>query len=46
MDYDEWALSVPGEITGDSLWKMEAYRLAPFVADVGWYDVTTWMMPN
>ena len=43
MDYDEWALSVPGEITGDSLWKMEAYRLALFVADVGWYDVTKLM---
>jgi four helix bundle protein len=29
------------EITGDSLWKMEAYRLALFAADVGWHDVTT-----
>jgi len=32
---------VPVEITGDSLWKMEAYRLALFAADVGWHDVTT-----
>jgi len=40
MNYDTWVKSVPGEITGDSLWKMEAYRLALFTADVGWHDVT------
>jgi four helix bundle protein len=27
-------------ITGDSLWKMEAYRLALFATDLGWHDVT------
>ncbi len=43
MNYDEWATSVPEEIKGDSLWKMEAYRLALFVADVGWNDVTKLM---
>ena len=41
MKYEEWVASVPKEITGDSLWKMEAYRLALFAADVGWHDVTT-----
>jgi four helix bundle protein len=41
VEYEEWASSVPKEITGDSLWKMEAYRLALFAADVGWHDVTT-----
>ena len=40
MNYETWVKSVPGEITGDSLWKMEAYRLALFAADLGWYDVT------
>jgi four helix bundle protein len=40
MCFEEWLKSVPGEITGDSLWKMEAYRLALFAADVGWRDVT------
>jgi four helix bundle protein len=40
MNYDEWMLTIPKELTGDSLWKMEAYRLALFVSDVGWYDVT------
>jgi len=40
VEYEEWATSVPKEITGDSLWKMEAYRLGLFAADVGWQDVT------
>jgi four helix bundle protein len=31
---------VPSEITADSLWKMEAYRLALFLADPAWSDVT------
>lgn len=40
MNYSEWLNSVPAEIHGDSLWKMEAYRLALFAADLGWHDVT------
>jgi len=40
MNYEEWERSVPQEITGDSLWKMEAYRLGLFIADVGWHDIT------
>jgi len=40
MNYEMWAGMVPSEITGDSLWKMEAYRLALFAADLGWHDVT------
>ena len=43
MNYKEWERSVPREITGDSLWKMEAYRLGLSVADVGWHDVTELM---
>ena len=43
MNYEEWERSVPQEITGDSLWKMEAYRLALFIADIGWHDVTKLM---
>ena len=38
--FEEWASSVPQEITDDSLWRMEAYRLALFACDVGWQDVT------
>jgi four helix bundle protein len=43
MRYDEWLKSVPSEISGDALWKMEAYRLALFAADIGWSDVTKLM---
>ncbi len=40
MNYNEWLMTVPETITGDSLWKMEAYRLGLFAADVSWNDVT------
>ncbi|MBU0705317.1 MAG: four helix bundle protein [Chloroflexi bacterium] len=40
MRYDEWEQSVPETIRGDSLWKVKAYRLALFLTDVGWHDVT------
>ena len=40
MNYSEWINSVPIEIRADSLWKMEAYRLALFAADLGWHDTS------
>ena len=40
MTFDEWIESLPAEIKGDTLWKMEAYRLALFSAEIGWHDVT------
>ena len=43
MNFNEWVLSLPKDITDDSLWKMEAYRLSLFLTDVGWYDVTELM---
>ncbi|MGD0349584.1 MAG: four helix bundle protein [Verrucomicrobiota bacterium] len=43
MNYEDWVKSVPKEITEDSLWKVEAYRLALFLADLGWHDVTKLM---
>jgi four helix bundle protein len=43
MNYESWIKSVPTEITGDSLWKMEAYRLALFLAELGWHDATKLM---
>jgi four helix bundle protein len=39
VNYQEWEKDVPETIAGDSLWKMKAYRLALFAADVGWHDV-------
>ena len=40
MNYDDWVKTVPVEIIGDSLWKVEAYRISLFANDIGWYDVT------
>ena len=40
MDYAAWEKSVPEAITRDPLWRVEAYRLALFSADLGWHDVT------
>jgi four helix bundle protein len=39
MKYAEWILTVPSEITNDPIWKLEVYRLALFVDDIGWHDV-------
>ena len=43
MNYEEWERVVPAVIKGDSLWKVEAYRLSLFAADIGWCDVTQLM---
>ncbi len=40
MEYEEWEKTVPPSISDDSLWKMRAYRLALFLADLGWDDVS------
>lgn len=40
MNYEEWQAEVDETIRADSLWKMNAYRLALFACDVGWHDVT------
>jgi four helix bundle protein len=40
MNYEGWVESVPQEIKGDALWRVEAYRLALFAAEMGWHDVT------
>lgn len=43
MNYDEWEEQVPQEIQDDSLWNMNAYRLALFLVDLGWHDATRLM---
>ena len=40
MNFEEWQHGVPEAIRGDALWKMEAYRLALFAADIAWVDVS------
>ena len=39
MKYAEWIEDVPSEIKNDPIWKLEVYRLALFVDDIGWHDV-------
>lgn len=43
MNYTDWAKAVPMTIKGDPLWKVEAYRLALYAADIGWQDATKLM---
>jgi four helix bundle protein len=43
MNYNDWLAIVPKEITDDTLWRMEVYRIALFVGDVAWHDVTKLM---
>ncbi len=44
VNYDEWIKTVPQRRLQEmSLWKVEAYRLGLFAADVSWYDVTKLM---
>jgi four helix bundle protein len=40
MNYESWLNTVPGEIKGDALWRMEVYRLSVFSTDLAWHDVT------
>lgn len=34
----EWQRTVPGAITGDPLWRVQAYRLALYAGDTAWDD--------
>lgn len=40
VTYEEWEAQVPEEFKRDSLWKMEAYRLGLFLADLAWHDAS------
>jgi len=39
MKYAEWLETVPSEIINDPIWKLEVYRFALFIGDIGWEDV-------
>jgi four helix bundle protein len=41
--FDEWEKQVPDVIKADAVWKMEVYRLALFMSDLAWFDVTKLM---
>lgn len=40
QNYDTWAKTVSPHITNDAVWRVEAYRLALFLDDLSWGDVT------
>jgi four helix bundle protein len=40
QNFNEWLAAVPETITMDPLWKMKVYRLAVFLGDLAWHDVT------
>jgi four helix bundle protein len=40
MTYEDWVNSVPLDIKGDPLWRMEVYRLSLFTIDLAWHDVS------
>ena len=40
MKYESWEKELPCSITDDPLWRVQAYRLALFLADICWRDVT------
>jgi len=46
MNYAEWLTTVPRELTGDALWRMEVYRLSLFAAELGWHDTTRLMQDH
>lgn len=39
-EFSAWEQGVPVAIRGDTLWRMEAYRLALYAADTAWEDAT------
>lgn len=43
MTFEEWVANVPIELKGDSLWRMEVFRLATFITDLAWSDVSKLM---
>ena len=38
MNYANWLVDVPSEITNDPIWKLEVYRLGLFAGDIGLQD--------
>jgi hypothetical protein len=38
VTFEDWQAQVPEDIRRDTVWKMEAYRLGLFSADLAWKD--------
>jgi four helix bundle protein len=41
MTFSDWIEQVPEEIKSDTVWRVEAYRLSLFVADLAWTDTAS-----
>jgi four helix bundle protein len=41
VPFEEWERNIPTSISDDALWKMKIYRLALYLGDISWSDVTT-----
>jgi len=39
-NYEQWEASIADSLKADALWTITAYRLALFVGDLGWHDVS------
>jgi four helix bundle protein len=40
MTYEEWEAQVQSELKGDTLWRVEDYRLSLFLSDLVWMDAS------
>jgi four helix bundle protein len=40
MNFADWLLTVPPEITEDTLWHMKLYQQAVFLGELAWFDVS------
>ena len=40
MDYVNWERTLPLALTGDALWRQQAYRLSTFAVHASWSDVS------
>ena len=40
MTYEQWERDVHPSIKGDPIWRVKAYRLARFIGDLAWPDVS------
>ena len=39
-NYERWEASIADSLKADAVWTITAYRLALFVGDLGWHDVS------
>jgi four helix bundle protein len=40
MEYEKWLASVPPDLSSDSIWRLEVYRLSLYAGDLVWQDAS------